>query len=142
KPQSKAKQASTVRRPTRACSSPTARPTPQTTPNRPRPTTPRASPGPRSAGSRAVETVMTQDLPKSLTISAVGEPRSVPTAGRDKTMLAATRRIVAASNSFLSGGRFIGSERVHQGADDARARVRELLHGALGVLDARLVAAR
>src|SRR5436190_10104638 len=125
----------------RASNSPTARPTPATTPNRPKPTTARAIPGPRSAESRALIAVI-QDLPKTLTISAVDAPGSVPTVGLDMSMPAATIRIVAASSIFLSGGRFTLLERVHQRADDARARIRELLHRALGLLDTRRVAAR
>src|ERR1044072_5506275 len=67
------------------------------------------------------------------------------TAGRANTALAATSSTMAARTSLRSGGRFIPArdlERVHQRADDARAGVRDVAHGALGVGDARLVLAR
>src|SRR2546425_417220 len=131
---STAKQASTVRLATRAGSSPTARPTPQTTPNRPRPTTPRARPGPRSAGSRAAETVISRP-PEELydqrrgraAVGAHGRPRQDHARGHKEDRGREQYLLVRRTLHFL--------ERVHQGADDARAGVRQFLHGALGVLD-------
>src|SRR3954464_1787408 len=70
-----------------------------------------------------------------------------PASGLDMSALAARSSTRAASTIFLSGGRFMirgprRSERIHHGAHDAGACVREVAHRPLRLVDARLVAAR
>src|SRR5436853_4354538 len=78
-----ARQARIVRLATSACSSPMARPTPQATPNRPRPTTPKAKPGPLplpvGEGSRADAAVISgppEEFDDQRRRAAVGADRS------------------------------------------------------------------
>src|SRR5689334_3934502 len=125
---------------TSACTSPKARPIPQASAKATSPAN--AAPSPAGRSARYTAEAMFTALRK---VSRKGPPAR--TAPRCRGPARAPRRRRRPAPPWRTGSRrasaaAASSERVHQGADDARAGVRQLPHGALGVVDARLVAPR